>query len=188
MIRSIWPALLTLATVTPLAAQNGREQFVQTDTALDAAHAVQQAAFIVLRDSTSTISAAGARLMSDLTPSSSLEWMRTRARAVASACARSEAPLATARAVTGQGQWTSDQQKQAQANLLKAMPGFADELKECRKRWSALAMDTSQVSLRESAPYQMQQLLTKLDRFNQTARTYLRSIGVKLPPPGATKP
>ena len=44
MIRSIWPARLPLATATPLAAQNGREQFVQTDTALDAAHAVQQAA------------------------------------------------------------------------------------------------------------------------------------------------
>ena len=65
------------------------------------------------------------------------------------------------------------------------MPTFASELRDCQKRWTALAADTSQVSLRENAPYQMKQLQTKLDAFNRTAQTYLRFINVKLPPPGA---
>ena len=114
--------------------------------------------------------------------------MRARARAVAAACARSEAPLANAETVTEQGVWTTTGQKNAQADLLKAMPAFAERARDCQKRWTALAADTSQVSLRENAPYQMKQLQTKLDTFNRTAQTYLRFISVKLPPPGATKP
>lgn len=187
MSRRVLALVAALAAAAPLAAQVGREQFVEPDTALDAAHAVQQSAFIVLRDSTATISAAGARLMSEMSPSSSLAWMHARARSVVAACARSEVPLANAKAVTERGVWTTPGQKNAQAELLKAMPGFALELQECQKRWTALARDTSQVSLRENAPYQMNQLQTKLDAFNRTAQTYLRFIGVKLPPPGTKK-
>jgi hypothetical protein len=186
--RPLLAAILALAFVGPLEAQVGREQFIEPDTALDAAHAVQQAAFLVLRDSTATISAAGSRLMSEMSPSSSLAWMRARARSVAAACARSAAPLANAKVVTEQGAWTTSGQKNAQAALLKAMPVFASDLRDCQKRWTTLAADTSQVSLRENAPYQMRQLQTKLDAFNRTAQTYLRFIGVKLPPPGTKKP
>lgn len=182
MSRRVLAAIVALAAAAPLAAQVGREQFIQPDTALDAAHAVQQRAFIVLRDSTASISAAGARLMSDMTPSSSLAWMHARARSVAAACSRSQLPLANAQAVTEQGAWTTPGQKNAQAELLKAMPAFASELRDCQKRWTALAADTSQVSLRENAPHQMKQLQTKLDAFNRTAQTYLRFISVKLPP------
>lgn len=186
MSRRVLATFVALVAVAPLQAQIGREHFVAPDTALDAAHAVQQSAFLVLRDSTATISSAGARLMSEMTPSSSLAWMQARARTVAAACARSEVPLANAKAVTEQGVWTTSGQKNAQAALLKAMPAFAGELRDCEKRWTALAADTSQVSLRENAPYQMSQLQTKLDAFNRTAQTYLRYIGVKLPP-GGTK-
>ena len=184
MSRRVFAAVVALAAAAPLHAQVGREQFVEPDTALDAAHAVQQRAFIVLRDSTATISAAGSRLMSEMSPSSSLAWMHARARSVAAACARSEVPLANAKTVTEQWVWTTPGQKNAQADLLKAMPAFASELRDCRKRWTALAADTSQVSLRENAPYQMKQLQTKLDAFSRTAQTYLRFINVKLPPPG----
>jgi hypothetical protein len=113
--------------------------------------------------------------------------MHARARSVAAACARSEVPLANAKAVTEQGVWATPGQKNAQAALLKAMPAFAGDIRDCQKRWTALAADTSQVSLRENAPYQMKQLQTKLDAFNRTAQTYLRSIGVKLPPAGTKK-
>lgn len=188
MTRHTLAALLSLVAVVPLSAQVGREQFVTPDTALDAAHAVQRDAFVVLRDSTATISAAGSRLMSEMTSSSSLAWMRARARAVAAACARSETPLANAKVVTAQGVWPNAGQKNAQAALLKAMPTFAGDLKDCQKRWTTLAADTSQVSLRENAPYQMKLLQDKLDAFNRTAQTYLRYISVKLPPSGTPKP
>jgi len=188
MIRPVLAAFLALVAVAPLDAQVGREQFVSPDTALDAAHAVQQAAFVVLRDSTTTISAAGSRLMSDMTSSSSLSWMQARARAVAAACARSEAPLASARVVTLQWKGTTDGQRNAQSALLKEMPAFAGELADCQKRWTVLAADTSQTSLRENAPYQMKLLQNKLDKFNRTAQTYLRFIGVKLPPPAPHTP
>jgi hypothetical protein len=186
MIRHALAAFLTLVAVAPLSAQVGREQFVTPDTALDATHAVQQAAFIVLRDSTSTISAAGSRLMSGMTSSSSLAWMRARARAVAAACARSEAPLASARVVTHQWKSANDAQRKSQSALLKEMPGFAGDIVNCQKRWTALAADTSQSSLRENAPYQMKELQKKLDKFNRTVLAYLRSINVPLPIPTAS--
>jgi len=184
MSRSIWCALLMVASVAPAQAQNGREYFTSPDTALDAEHAPQQQAFIILRDSTSTISAAGARLMSDMSPSSSLPWMQARARAVVTACARSERPLANAQAVTRQGVWPNAAQQKAQSELLKEMTALADDLTDCQKRWTALAADTSNVSFRENAPYQMKLLEDKLNAFNRTAQTYLRYIGVKLPPKG----
>ncbi len=187
MTRRLAAAIVVLAAAAPLAAQAGQPQGAGSDTALDAAHAVQQTAFLVLRDSTATITAAGARLMSEMSPTSSLAWMHARARSVAAACARSEAPLANAKAVTESGVWTTTGRKNAQAELLKAMPGFANELRDCQKRWTALAADTSQVSLRENAPYQMKQLQTKVDAFNRTAQNYLRFIGVKLPPPGTRR-
>lgn len=188
MIRAALAALLMLVAVTPLDAQVGREQFVSPDTALDAVHAVQQTAFVVLRDSTATISAAGSRLMSEMTSTSSLAWMRARARVVAAACARSKAPLASARVVTQEWKATNDGQRNAQSALLKEMPSFASELADCQKRWTVLAADTSQTSLRENAPYQMKLLQDKLDKFNRTAQTYLRFISVKLPRPVPPSP
>jgi hypothetical protein len=181
-------AAMALGLAGPLAAQNGREAFIQPDTAYDAIHAVQRDAFLVLRDSTSSITGAGAKLMSDLTSSSSLPWMQARARAVAAACGRSESPLAAARAVTTAGDWPLDLQKQAQANLLKAMKSFSTDLVDCKKRWTALAADTSQASLRENIPYQMKLLQDNVDQFNRTARMYLQYINVKLAPTGTPKP
>jgi len=183
MIRPALATFLSLIAVSSLEAQNGREQFVAPDTALDAVHAVQQAAFVVLRDSTTTISAAGSRLMSGMSSSSSLPWMRTRAQAVAAACVRSEAPLARARVVTQQWKSTNDAQRKSQSALLKEMPVFAGDLVDCQKRWTALAADTSQTSLRENAPYQMKEFQEKLDKFNRTVLAYLRSISVPLPIP-----
>lgn len=170
--------------VAPLEAQSPLQKYATPDTALDAAHAVQRDAFLLLRDSTSTISAAGSRLMSEMTSTASLAWMRARAKAVAAACARSEAPLASARVVTQQWKATNDGQRNAQSALLKEMPDFAGDLVDCQKRWTVLAADTNQTSLRENAPHQMKLLQKKLDEFNRTARTYLRYITVKLPPPG----
>jgi hypothetical protein len=64
------------------------------------------------------------------------------------------------------------------------MTSFADDLTDCQKRWTALAADTSQVSVRENAPHQMKMLQDKLDKFNRTAGIYLRYISIKLPPRG----
>ncbi|HEX5004345.1 MAG TPA: hypothetical protein VFV65_03470 [Gemmatimonadales bacterium] len=181
-------ALLATLAALPASAQSGREHFIQPDTALDAPHAVQQTAFLVLRDSTSTIAAAGARLMSDMTPNSSLAWMQGRAGSVAEACARSVAPLAEARKVTAAGEWPRDNQRKAQADLLKEMTKFSEELGDCQTRWKALAAEKDRDTLRENAPYQMKQLRDRLDQFNRVAGTYLRYISVKLPPPGAARP
>jgi hypothetical protein len=181
MMRHALAAFLSLVAVSQLDAQNGREQFVVPDTALDAVHAVQQSAFVVLRDSTTTISAAGSRLMSGMSSFSSLAWMRTRAKAVADACARSEAPLARAQVVTLQWKSANDAQRKSQSALLKAMPVFAADLVDCQKRWTAFTADTSLTSLRENAPYQMKELQEKLDKFNRSVLPYLRSISVPLP-------
>lgn len=182
MSRTALVAALVLLSAGPLGAQAGREHFVQPDTALDAVHAVQRDAFQQLWDSTSTIGAAGARLMSDLTSSSSLAWMRSRAGAVARACARSVSPLAKARTVTLEGTWPLKLQQQARAKLLKDMVVFDGDLAACQRRWTTLAADTSQVSLRENAPYQMKLLQRRLDEFNRTVQTYLQYIGAKLSP------
>ncbi len=185
MSRSAWCAILMIALAAPVQAQIGREYFTSPDTALDAAHAPQQEAFVLLRDSTASISAAGAKLMSDMSPSSSLAWMQARAQRVVAACARSVGPLANARVVTKQGDWPQASQQKAQSDLLKAMTSFAGDLTDCQTRWTALAADTSNVSFRENAPYQMKLLQDKLDAFNRTAQTYLRYISVKLPPKGS---
>jgi hypothetical protein len=181
-------AALVLGASGTVEAQIGREHFTTPDTALDATHAPQQQAFLLLRDSTSSISAAGAKLMSDMSPSSSLAWMQARARGIVGACGHAVGPLANARAVTEQGDWPLTNQKKAQADLLKEMSSFAGALTDCQTRWTALAADTSTVSFRESAPYEMKKLQAKLDQFNRSAQTYLRYISVKLPPKGTPTP
>ena len=181
-------AALVLGVAGSAKAQIGREHFTTPDTALDAVHAPQQQAFLLLRDSTSSISAAGARLMSDMSPSSSLAWMQARARAVVAACGNSVGPLANAQVVTEQGDWPLKNQQKAQADLLKEMSSFAGTLTDCQTRWTALAADTSTVSFRESAPYEMKKLQDKLEKFNRSAQTYLRYISVKLPPKGTPTP
>lgn len=175
-------ASLVVLVAVPLHAQRGREHFVQPDTAIDAEHAVQRDAFLVLRDSTSTIRAASARLMSDLTPSSSRAWIRTRAQAMAAACARSEGPLEAARAVTESGNWPMDRQRKSQVALLKEMTAFAEELRSCQVIWAALSTDTSRTALREQAPYQMKLLEDRLRKFDLASRLYLQYIGIKLAP------
>lgn len=185
MSRTAWIAVLTIALAGPVHAQNGREHFMTPDTALDAVHAPQEQAFLLLRDSTSSISAAGAKLMSGMGPSSSLAWMRARARDVVAACARSVGPLGNARVVTEQGDWPESRQRKNQADLLKEMSSFSGVLADCQKRWTALAADTSQASLRNTAPHEMKELENKVDKFSRVARTYLRSIDIELQP-GAT--
>jgi hypothetical protein len=70
-------------------------------------------------------------------------------------------------------------------NLLKEMTSFSGVLADCQKRWTALAADTSQASLRDTAPHQMKELEDDVDKFSRAARTYLRSIDIELRP-GAT--
>ncbi|HQR17239.1 MAG TPA: hypothetical protein PK948_02655 [Gemmatimonadales bacterium] len=180
-------AALLLMAAGPAAAQTGREHFIQSDTAYDAVHAVQRDAFLVLRDSTSNIDAALARLMSGLGPSSSLIWMQTRIRAVAQACTRAEAPLAAARTVVAGGAWPRSSQQEARSKALKSMASFATDLTGCRTKWERLASDTNRVELRESAPYHVSQLQQQLDKFNRATIDYLRRIDITLPPSGAPK-
>ena len=180
-------AVASLLGATPASAQNGREYFIEPDTALDAAHAIQRDVFVVLRDSTAAINSAGARLMSDMTPSSSLAWMRSRSTAITEACARAVAPLAAARELTLDTKWPLARQETARTNLLKEMSSFGTELAACQKRWAGLAADTSRTNLRENAPYQMKLLQEQVDQFNRAVGSYLRLISVKLPPQGTPK-
>ena len=183
---SLFAALILMA-AGPAAAQTGREHFVQADTAYDAVHAVQRDAFLVVRDSMSTIYSAVARLMSGTGPSSSLIWMQTRARVVAQACAGTEPPLAAARTVVGQGAWPRSTQQDARSKALKFMASFAKELSGCRTQWEALASDTNRVRLRESAPYLASQLQNQLDSFNRATYDYLGRIDITLPPTSPPK-
>jgi len=180
--------LLLLLAAGPLAAQSGREYFVQPSAPVDSATAARQAPFYVLRDSTSAISAAGARLMSDLTPSSSVPWMQARARAVAKACAGSVTPLADARASTEASSWPKSMQQRAQTDVLKQMDTFAGVLAGCQKTWTTLAADTSQTSLRDQAPYQMQRLQSEVSALSRSVQNYLRFTEAQLPPPGSPGP
>lgn len=178
--------LLGLATTLP--AQNGREFFVQPDTAYSAVHAAQRDAFTALRDSTSAVSAATSRFLAGITSQSSLAWMQGRSRTVADACARVVGPLANARTVAAGAQWPHPNQQKAQADLLKATTSFGSQLAECRKTWTSLATDSTQVALRENAPYQLRRLDDQVKQFNRVAQKYLQFISVKLPTPGTTPP
>lgn len=181
--------LLALATVlvSPLAAQNGREYFVQPDTTVDSAVVARQAPYALLRDSTSAISAAGARLMSGMSPSSSVPWMQSRARAVAMACEGAVAPLTAAREATEGATWEKSAQRKAQATLLKEMSSFAGALADCRKSWPQMAADTSQSSLREKLPYRMQLLQNQVLSLNRSVQAYLKYARMPLPLPGQSK-
>jgi hypothetical protein len=179
MIRRALLALGLLCSAGPLAAQN----IYPADTALDADHAAQRDVFVVLRDSTSSISAASARLMTEMGPSASLPWLQARARGVAQACARSVAPLAQAQSAVSKADWLKPYQKKPQAELLKAMSVFHPQLLECTKQWTAMAADTSQTRLRDNAPHAMSVLESQVTDFNRAAQLYLQYISVKLPLP-----
>jgi len=172
---------LAVVLVSPLAAQNGREYFVQPDTAVDPAVVARQAPYAMLRDSTSAISAAGARLMASLSSSSSLAWMRSQVRTVLKACDGAVAPLAAARTATEAAKWSASPQQRAQAALLTEMTRFDKALGECRKAWPQMAADTSQSRLRDQLPYRMQQLEDQVDALNRSVQAYLKAAGMSLP-------
>jgi len=178
MRRALLAAALLLA-AAPLAAQ----EVFPTDTALDAAHAVQRDAFLELRDSTSTISAAAGRLMSAMSPSASLPWLQARARGVALSCERSVGPLARARTVVAKASWPKAYQQKAQAEMLKAMTAFSPQLNQCVGEWKAMAADTSRTHIRETAPHTMSLLQAQVVEFDQASQNYLQFISVKLPLP-----
>lgn len=184
MIRPALWALLAAGLSSPLAAQSGREYFVQPDTAYDSVHTVQRDAFTLLRDSTTAISAATSRLMAGISPSSSLPWLRGQAMAVAAACRGATGPLAAARAVTQQGEWPKEYSRKAQASLLEEMGKFSGQLGACDTEWKGLAADTSQQHFRDNAPYRLKRLNDQVAAFNRSVGHYLRSIGVKLKTPG----
>jgi hypothetical protein len=153
------------------------------DTALDAAHAVQRDAFLVLRDSTSGITAAGSRLMSGLSPTASLAWLQGRARGMAQACARTVAPLGQAREVVTKATWPKTYQQKARAEMLKAIAAFNPQLLQCQKDWKALAADTSQYNLRVTAPHAASVVQSQVVEFESASQRYLQYISVKLPLP-----
>jgi hypothetical protein len=153
------------------------------DTALDAAHVVQQDAFLMLRDSTSAISTAASRLMSGLSPSASLPWLQGRSRGMADACAHVVAPLAHAREVVAKATWTKPHEQKAQAEMLKAIGVFNPQLLQCQKEWKALAADTSQYNLRVTAPHSASVVQSQVVEFERASQRYLQYINVKLPLP-----
>ena len=185
MMRFAALPLLALAIVlaSPLAAQNGREYFVQPDTAVDSAVVARQAPYVMLRDSSSAISAAGARLMGSLSSSSSVAWMHSQARTVLKACDAAVAPLAAARTATEAAKWSTSARQQAQAALLTEMSSFGKALADCRTTWPRMAADTSQSQLRDQLPYRMHQLQDRVDALHRRIQSYLKSVGMSLPLP-----
>lgn len=179
MMRGVFMAVGLLCAAGPLHAQAS----TPPDTALDAAHAAQRDAFLILRDSTSGISAASARLMSDLGPSASLAWLQSRARGLEQACTRSVGALVRARDVVAKATWPKSYEQKAQANMLKAMAVFHPQLAQCQKEWKAMAADTSQYQLRTTAPHAASVVQAQAIEFQHAAQNYLQSISVKLPLP-----
>lgn len=153
------------------------------DTALDAAHAVQRDAFLVLRDSNSAISTAASRMMSGLSPSASLAWLQGRARGMAEACAHPVAPLARAREVVAKATWSKAHEQKAQGEMLKAIAVYNPQLLQCQKDWKALAADTSQYNLRVTAPHAASVVQSQAVEFERASQRYLQYINVKLPLP-----
>jgi len=168
-----------LAAAGPLHAQAA----TPPDTALDAAHVVQRDAFLALRDSLVPIASASARMMSDLSPSASLPWLQSRARAMAEACARPMGPLARTREVVAKATWSKPYELNAQSKMLKAIEVFEPQLVSCQKEWKAIAADTSQDHLRTTAPHAASVLQAQVAKFQHASQNYLQYISVRLPFP-----
>ena len=176
--------LLVLIAASPTTAQT----VIQPEKPLDRGQAESRDAMVMLRDSLNSVTAAGARLVRGVGPTSSPAWLRARARNVAAACTRSRGMLQTARPVVEGGADSLVVQVNARLTLLAAMAGLDATLTACEATWKERAAAADATPIRERGPSDVEALNQEVQAFDKKLSTYAGTQGFQLPPMGSGTP
>jgi hypothetical protein len=161
---------------------------VQPEKPLDPAQAEVRDAMVMLRDSLNTLTAAGARFVRGVGPTSSVAWLQARARSLATACTRSRTTMVVVRPAVENGNGTTKAQHNARGNLLASMAALDDSLMACEKTWKARSSRVDATPIREQGPSEVESLNHQAQAFDRRLVAYATTLGFKLPPLGSGTP
>jgi hypothetical protein len=176
--------LLVLLAASPATAQT----VVQPEKPLDPGQVVARDAMVMLRDSLNSVTAASARLVRGVGPTSSPSWLQSRARSIASACTRSHTTMAAVRPVIEGGADTLTVQVNARRVLLAEMTSLDATLTACEQTWKARSSGAHAAAIREHGPSEVEALNRAVQVFDKKLSTYASTQGFKLPPMGSGTP
>jgi len=145
-------------------------------------------AMVMLRDSLNSVTAAGARLVRGVGPTSSTAWLQARARSLATACTRSRTTMVTVRPVVEGGKGTSQVQLNSRKNLLASMTALDTSLTACEKTWKARSSAADATPIREQGPSEVVSLNNQAQAFDTKLAAYASALGFRLPTMGSGTP
>ena len=178
----IW-LLLAMVGAEPLSAQI----VAQPEPPLDSARASLRGALLVLRDSLATIDAAAARLQRDYREASGASLL-SRARVMRDACARSVRTLPPTRTEILHAKLSAPKRLKAQTELVSAMDTLKGVLARCEKEFAAMSQPDQAETVRGYANDRAVRVLGALRRYEQSMRSFLGVMGIRMTPQGANPP
>jgi hypothetical protein len=176
--------LLVLLAAVPITAQT----VIQPEKPLDPGQARSRDAMVALRDSLNGVTAAGARLVRGVGPSSSPAWLQSRARSISSACVRAHTTMAATRPVVEGGADSLTVQVNARRTLLGGMTELDATLTACEKTWKQRASAADATPIHEQGPGEVEALYQVVQAFDKKLSTYASTQGFQLPPMGSGTP
>lgn len=181
MKRWIW--LVIMLGAQPMSAQI----VVQPEAPLDSARASLRDALLVLRDSLVTVDAAAARLQRDYRQASGPSLL-SRARVMRDACARSVRTIPSARSAVLRTELSDVNRLKRRVELVGALDTLRGVLTRCEKDFVAMSQPDQAETVRGYANDRAGRVLGSLRRYDQKLSNFLRAMGIRVTPLGATAP
>jgi hypothetical protein len=180
----IWVGLLLgLLVVRPLRAQ----VVVQPEQPLDSARAMLRDALLVLRDSLVTIDAAAARLQRDYREASGASLL-SRAKVMRDACGRSTRTIPRTRSAVLEPKLPNSKKEKSRTELVGALDTLEGVLTRCEKDFAAMSQPDQAETVRGYANDRAVKVLGAVRRYEQSLRSFLGLMGIRITPLGVTPP
>jgi hypothetical protein len=160
---------------------------VQPEAPLDSARASLRDAILVLRDSLVTIDAAAARLQRDYREASGPSLL-SRARVMRDACARSVRTIPSARSAVLKTELSDVNRRKHREALVSTLDTLRGVLTRCEKEFAAMSQPDQAETVRGYANDRAVRVLGSLRRYEQKMGNFLRAMGIRVTPLGASAP
>jgi hypothetical protein len=172
--------LASLFWARPVVAQT----VMRPDPPLDSARAVLRDALLVLRDSLNTIDGAAARLQRDFRHASGPSLL-SRARVMHEACVRSVRTVPPTRRAVLDAKLSEARRVQLRSELVRAMDQLSAALARCELDFAAMSKPGQAETVRGYGNDRAIRVQTAMRKYENTLRTFLGAMGIKVVPLGA---
>jgi hypothetical protein len=156
---------------------------VLPEAPLDSARAALRDELVTFRDSLGTIDAAAARLHRDYRQASSAV-LRSRARLMTDACARSVRGLPRARRAVQGSQASDAARRGTRKQLLQAMDRLGGVLAGCETEFGALSGPGKGEEVRGYGNHRAIRIQSALREYERVLARYLHAMGIRIPAAG----